>query len=172
MLKCVVVTPYLNWCTEPNWFEKPLQQAFLSGFVMAIVLFCLFLFQEWHKSRNARSAYARSVWLELNTMRGMFWPAPGTRPRLRSVVAASDLPRSTYDGLVASAAVSKFSDGVQRQLARFYGLLSSGNINAMQRSIIDLMEDVGKEKAVKDWWKFWMRIRSFLQARKGSTTQA
>lgn len=133
-----------------------LMQAGASGLVMAVVLLKLFHVQERHKLRSRRSAHAGSILLELNRIREKFWPELGARSLEQSGgVLVSDLPRSTYDGLVSSAAISTFSNDVQRQLAEFYDLLRMENIESMRQQIPTLIYDVSREKTASDWQKSW-----------------
>lgn len=164
MWECAaVVSHYLNWCAaspqQPHdvWSLGP--QALANGLVMAGILFGLFLVQERYKSRRRRSEYARSIYQELDRMRARLWPEFGMRLRLRpDDGVVRDLPRSTYEGLISSAAISTLSDGLQRQLGNFYGSLREGRVDIVRGRIPDLMRDVNRErKNAEDWWLFWKR---------------
>lgn len=158
MPEYVVTVPHcVAWCAAV--VQSPddmgyILQALASGVVMACVLLVLFFFQERYRARRRRSAHAGSVLLELDRMREKFWKELGARSLMQpGGVSASDLPRSIYDGLVSSAAISTLSDGVQRQLAELYELLHEGNVESVRERVPDLMTDVGREKAVGDWRK-------------------
>ena len=153
----------MDWCAavpqQSHDIGSLIQQALMNGGVMAGILFMLFRVQERYKSGSRRSEYARSIFLELDRMRERLWPESGERESPRpDYDLVYELPRSRYDGLVSSAAIASLSGRLQQRLDDFYGLLHEGRIDIVERSILDLMIEVQKEKKDGEcWWRFWKR---------------
>lgn len=164
MLEYVTLIPYcLDRCVDSSQPHDILwasvRQALVNGLVMAAVLFLLFHIQEKYKLERRRAQYTRSIFQELDRIRGLLWPESGIRAILPADnYIVPELQRSTYDGLVSSATISTFSHGLQQQLGIFYDLLQKGHINPIKRSIVTLMDDVRIEmENAEEWWQFWKR---------------
>lgn len=92
----------------------------LSGIIMSVVLLGLFVFQERYKARKERVRYARLIITELSNIHEITSPLTWKRFEIRTNHLVGEIPRNTYDGLVASAMISVFDTNLQIQLHAFY----------------------------------------------------
>lgn len=121
-----------------EWVAAPL----ISGAVIALVLWSLFLAQERVKLRRKRVQYANLIFVELNNIRDIVKPLPWSRSAIRTDYFVDGIPKNVYDGLVASAMISIFSIDLQRQLHEFYKNVAAKRPGHLRSSIDDLLEDI------------------------------
>ena len=120
----------------------------IHGLVTGVVLVGVFFVQTRLKLRADRVRFAGMLLIELAAIYESVSPfTPYGFPRYRTGAFSTNV----YDGLVSSAELSKFDDGLQELLHKVYRGVKNGNLNDLDDSVYQIYHDVSYFRFRNEW---------------------